>query len=76
VSTVVFNRVLVQQAAKEGVKLDNDSVTDAPRKAQLDAYEAAQWTGFAFGMIGGCFVDSCSISFSISLLSYRMTLWL
>ncbi|KAF5360303.1 hypothetical protein D9758_009104 [Tetrapyrgos nigripes] len=35
VSTIVFNRVLVQHA---------------PRPAQLDAYKAAQWTNFAFGM--------------------------
>ncbi|KAK7442772.1 hypothetical protein VKT23_016017 [Stygiomarasmius scandens] len=52
VSTVVFNRVLVQQAANRGVTLESTSAsTEAPKEAQLDAYKAAQWTDFAFGMV-------------------------
>ncbi|THU81079.1 MFS general substrate transporter, partial [Dendrothele bispora CBS 962.96] len=52
VSTVVFNRVLIKQTSGRGVVLGSNSPsTDAPREAQLDAYKAAQWTNFAFGML-------------------------
>jgi hypothetical protein len=27
---------------------------DAPREAQLKAYQAAMWTGFWFGILCGC----------------------
>ncbi len=54
VSTVVFDRVLRQRSADMGVILDV-SAAGAPREAQLDSYKAAEWTNFAFGMLGMLF---------------------
>ena len=50
VSTIVFNGVLRAQSSGLGVSLDQGS-DDAPPPAQLEAYRAAMWTGFAFGIL-------------------------
>ncbi|KAF8722460.1 hypothetical protein AX14_009814 [Amanita brunnescens Koide BX004] len=50
VSTIVFNRVLAQDSRKQGVILDANQ-DNAPRSAQLKAYQAAQWAAFSFSMI-------------------------
>jgi hypothetical protein len=50
VSTIVFNGVLRAQSSSLGVSLDQGS-DDAPPAAQLKAYQAAMWTGFAFGIL-------------------------
>jgi hypothetical protein len=50
VSTIVFNGVLKAQSSSLGVSLDQGS-GDAPPAAQLKAYQAAMWTGFAFGIL-------------------------
>ncbi|KAN0121010.1 efflux transporter [Russula decolorans] len=50
VSTIVFNGVLKAQSNSLGVSLDKGS-DDAPPAAQLKAYQAAMWTGFAFGIL-------------------------
>ncbi|TFK47881.1 MFS general substrate transporter [Heliocybe sulcata] len=49
ISTIVYDRVLKSQAAAMGV-VDNADGTNAPRLAQLRAFQGAQWTCFAFGM--------------------------
>jgi predicted MFS family arabinose efflux permease len=53
VSTIVFNGVLKAQSGSLGVSVDLGG-DDAPRAAQLKAYQAAMWTGFAFGILCGC----------------------
>ncbi|KAF8479545.1 major facilitator superfamily domain-containing protein [Russula ochroleuca] len=50
VSTIVFNGVLKAQSSSLGVSGDQGG-DDAPREAQLKAYQAAMWTGFAFGIL-------------------------
>src|SRR6266478_6330838 len=50
VSTIVFNGVLRTQSSSLGVSLDQGG-NDAPLEAQLKAYQAAMWTGFAFGIL-------------------------
>jgi len=50
VSTNVFNGVLRAQSSSLGVSLDRGS-DGAPPAAQLKAYQAAMWTGFAFGIL-------------------------
>ena len=50
VSTIVFNGVLRAQSSSLGVSLDQGS-DDEPPAAQLKAYRAAMWTGFAFGIL-------------------------
>jgi hypothetical protein len=50
VSTIVFNGVLKAQSSNLGVSLDQGS-DEAPPAAQLKAYQAAMWTGFAFGIL-------------------------
>ncbi|ETW84917.1 hypothetical protein HETIRDRAFT_473617 [Heterobasidion irregulare TC 32-1] len=55
VSTIVFNRVLARQTARldGGARFDPAAATAAaPREAQLRAYQAAEWTAFAFGILG------------------------
>ncbi|TFY78092.1 hypothetical protein EWM64_g5920 [Hericium alpestre] len=51
ISTIVFNSVLQSEAAKYGIVV-NKSGSNAPEAAQLKAYQAAEWTGFAFGITG------------------------
>ena len=51
VTTIIFNRVLAQDSRKLGVILDAN-LENAPKSAQLKAYQAAQWGGFCFCMIG------------------------
>ncbi|KAF5353670.1 hypothetical protein D9758_008642 [Tetrapyrgos nigripes] len=53
VSTVVFNRVLVHNAERAGIELEESTLvaSNVPKAAQLDAFRAGQWTSFAFGMI-------------------------
>jgi hypothetical protein len=50
VSAIVFNGVLKAQSSSLGVSLVQGS-DDAPPAAQLKAYQAAMWTGFAFGIL-------------------------
>jgi hypothetical protein len=52
VSTIVFNGVLRAQSSRLGVAVDQEG--DAPQASQLKAYQAAMWTGFAFGILCGC----------------------
>ena len=56
VSTIVFNGVLKAQSSRVGASVDQGrgGEDDAPRSAQLKAYQAAMWTGFAFGIVCGC----------------------
>jgi hypothetical protein len=52
VSTIVFNGVLKAQSSRLGVAVDQGIEEDeAPLAAQLKAYQAAMWTGFAFGIV-------------------------
>ncbi|KAI0767927.1 major facilitator superfamily domain-containing protein [Irpex lacteus] len=51
ITTIVFNSTLLRQSARQGVRA-NMSGTNAPKDAQLEAYKAAMWTAFAFGMFG------------------------
>ena len=50
VSTIVFNAVLGAQSSRLGIVLDVQR-DNAPRSAQLEAYKAAMWTGFTFGIL-------------------------
>lgn len=52
-TTIVHNRVLQHRSDELGVHVDQLG-TGAPRPAQLDAYKAAQWTAFAFAILGQC----------------------
>ena len=55
VSTIVFNGVLrAQQSSRLGVPVDQGGDDAPPLVPQLKAYQAAMWTGFAFGMLCGC----------------------
>ncbi|KIP11053.1 hypothetical protein PHLGIDRAFT_173914 [Phlebiopsis gigantea 11061_1 CR5-6] len=51
ITTIIYNSVLTNESKTFGVAV-NKSGTNAPRSAQLDAYKAAMWGGFAFGIIG------------------------
>ena len=53
VSTIVFNSVLRAQSLRLGVSVDREG-DNAPMEAQLKAYKAAMWTGFAFGVLCAC----------------------
>jgi len=46
----VFNSVLRTQSRRLGVTPDAQA-DNAPMPAQLKAYKAAMWTGFAFGIL-------------------------
>ena len=48
-SMIVCNAVLGAQSSRLGVVLDVQR-DNAPRSAQPEAYEAAMWTGFSFGI--------------------------
>ncbi|KAA1469023.1 efflux transporter [Dentipellis sp. KUC8613] len=50
-STIVFNGVLKTQAKKFGIEVNKEG-SNAPMDAQLKAYHAAEWMGFAFGICG------------------------
>lgn len=50
-TTIIFNKVRAEQSARRGVQIDSSGKT-APLEAQLLAYRAAEWGGFAFGIIG------------------------
>jgi len=50
VTTIVFNSVLRAQSRHLGVSVDQEG-DNAPMEAQLKAYKAAMWTGFAFGVL-------------------------
>ncbi|PFH49993.1 hypothetical protein AMATHDRAFT_62010 [Amanita thiersii Skay4041] len=57
VTTIVFNRVIVQDSAKLGATVTpNTNFDEVPQRAQLYAYQAAQWAAFAFCMIATIFV--------------------
>ncbi|RPD69738.1 efflux transporter [Lentinus tigrinus ALCF2SS1-7] len=51
ISTVVYNATLKKSAAADGIALNAEG-TNAPQDAQLTAYKDANWTGFAFAMVG------------------------
>ncbi|EIN03494.1 MFS general substrate transporter [Punctularia strigosozonata HHB-11173 SS5] len=51
ISTIVFNRVLKRESRERGVNTSGVDASAAPRPAQLEAYKAAQWTTFGFGML-------------------------
>jgi hypothetical protein len=53
VSTIVFNGVLKTQSSLLGVPAEQGG-NGVPLAAQLKAYQAAMWTGFAFGIFCGC----------------------
>jgi predicted MFS family arabinose efflux permease len=53
VSTIVFNGVLRTQSRRFGVVPDAQA-DNVPLPAQLKAYKAAMWTGFAFGVLCAC----------------------
>jgi len=55
VSTIVFNGALSAQSSSLGVSLDQGD-DNAPAEAQLMAYQAAMWTGFAFGILCECWI--------------------
>lgn len=69
VSTIVFNRVLKAQSSLLGVTMEQ-GVNGAPLEAQLKAYQAAMWTGFAFGIFCGCFDLGLGSFLGVSLV-YR-----
>ncbi|KAI9440322.1 putative efflux transporter [Lactarius indigo] len=50
VSTIVFNSVLRTQSKRLGVVADAQG-DNVPLPAQLKAYKAVMWTGFAFGLL-------------------------
>ncbi|KAF8259126.1 MFS general substrate transporter [Lactarius quietus] len=49
-STIVFNSVLAAQSRRLGITPDAQA-DNVPLPAQLKAYKAAMWIGFAFGML-------------------------
>ena len=51
ITTIIFNSVLTKESRAAGVAV-NKSGTNAPYGAQEDAYKAAMWGGFAFGVLG------------------------
>lgn len=51
ITTIIFNSVLTKESKAVGIVV-NKSGTNAPYSAQLDAYKAAMWGGFAFGVLG------------------------
>ena len=51
ITTNINERVLQDQTQSAGVALLQDE-TNAPRDAQLKAYQAAQWGAFAFAIVG------------------------
>ena len=63
ISTIVFNRVIQQQADDFGV-----SIAQLPKPGQLKGYKAAQWTNFAFGAFGKSVL---SPTFLVLMLSIR-----
>ncbi|KAH7926350.1 MFS general substrate transporter [Leucogyrophana mollusca] len=50
ISTIVFNNVVQQQSAAQGVIISATATNDAPRPAQLLGYRAAQWTSASFSL--------------------------
>lgn len=68
VSTIVFNSVLRTQSKHFGVMPDAQA-DNVPLPAQLKAYKAAMWTGFAFGILCAYCVDAPkSIEFTLILV--------
>lgn len=51
ITTIIFNSVLTKESKDAGVTV-NKSGTNAPYFAQEDAYKAAMWGGFVFGVLG------------------------
>jgi hypothetical protein len=62
VSTIVFNSVLRTQSRHLGVTPDAQA-DNVPLPAQLKAYKAAMWTGFAFGALCKCFCVGAPFDF-------------
>jgi hypothetical protein len=68
VSTIVFNGALSAQSSSLGVSLDQGD-DNAPAEAQLMAYQAAMWTGFAFGMLCECWITGLGRGSTNKLMS-------
>ncbi|KAI0699085.1 major facilitator superfamily domain-containing protein [Cytidiella melzeri] len=51
ITTIIFNSTLKKRSSSVGIEVD-EAGTNAPRFAQLEAYKAAMWGAFAFGMFG------------------------
>ncbi|KAI0345781.1 hypothetical protein BDW22DRAFT_1426436 [Trametopsis cervina] len=51
ITTILFNTTLKKRSLAAGVEV-NLSGSNAPQSAQLDAYKAAMWGAFGFGMFG------------------------
>jgi len=52
ITTIVYNNVVEKDSLALGVDLDAPGRVEAPRSAQLNAYHAANWGAFAFGILG------------------------
>ncbi|THU98805.1 putative efflux transporter [Dendrothele bispora CBS 962.96] len=52
VSTVVFNRILQKAAADRDLVVTNSRGSNLPQEVQLEAYRAAEWSNFAFAILG------------------------
>ncbi|CAL1712621.1 unnamed protein product [Somion occarium] len=50
ITTIVFDRVRARESLIYGVVIDSEG-SNAPREAQLHAYQAAQWTVLGFGAL-------------------------
>jgi len=61
-STIVFNGVLRTQSRQLGVAADAQG-DNIPLPAQLKAYKAAMWTGFAFSVVCACCVGAQTFLF-------------
>jgi hypothetical protein len=62
ISTIVFNRVIQQQANDARV-----SIAELPKSGQLKGYKAAQWTNFAFGAFGKSVSPSTFLALMLSI---------
>lgn len=51
ITTIIYDSTLTRRSRDAGVQV-NESGTNAPGFAQLDAYQAATWGAFGFGVAG------------------------
>jgi len=61
ITTMVFNSVLERDSLRLGVDLDAPGHNEAPRSAELNAYQAANWGAFAFGILA-CLITIVSMA--------------
>ncbi|TFK71576.1 efflux transporter [Pluteus cervinus] len=54
-TTIVFNRIHLQEAAQDGISRPS-APTHVPQRIGLQAYKGAQWTSFVFGVLGKPFL--------------------